>query len=617
MFSLNESLIFESVEIFSPHLHSVGDKYIFNGKAVKHGEAFTYVKENVRIRYLIRSRCGTFYSLLWVDREDSPLGVWVLDNNLQFVSNRSLSKVRTSIEKKPWFIFLKECICFFLNALKFSGINKEQPEYDFVKFLKCILNNCIIDDIFFCLSEFFELKSTDYIGCPFYDLLNDERVQFCAVGAASTKWQDDAVSNRGPIFLKKNGDLVRAKFLCYLGAKSGYYFYPDGNRSFIVFVSGFEGRNSCIILLDSFSCISFIKPSHHNHFEEFFKEFISNFDNYDFIFDKNEGTKPCSVISYNDWHFGHQLWNDWSALQRLFNNKNNVFIDYYLNVGANSFFGAKNKVFDMEPGKYLECSKHDVLLFQKQTKSVPIIIADSYISSSLSDRIVNYSNYLCREKKFDFSLCESARNKDLIILITVRFDNRTWVDQETYLSTLIENISHRTGKSLSIIIDGKNSNDGHLPMSYGAKVLASNDAELIEREKKFCNDLAAKIKGGIYSDKISIFDTVGVSIMESIVWASIIDFFICPWGAGMVKYKWINNKPGIVFSSSNVLRNKKDINIYDSEVFRESCLPSVYIPSAMVQDLPSATKGAYRENFRLDIEKFTNFVCDYVECNFK
>ncbi|WP_445396781.1 hypothetical protein [Zobellella sp. An-6] len=617
MFSLNEALRFDSVEIFSPLDHCVGDQYIFNGRAIKNGDASTYVKENARIRYLVRSRCGSFYSLLWVDTEDSPLGVWILDNNLQFVSNRSLTKSRATIEKKQWFIFIKECISFFLSALKFVEMDKGQRENDIGFFLKCIFDQCIIDDVFFCLDEFFELNSTEYNSCPFYDILNDERVQFCAVGAASTKWQDDAVSSRGPVFFKKNGDLVRAKFLCYLGSKSGYYFYPDGNRSFIVFVSGFEGRNSCIILLDSFSCVSFMKTSGQSHLKEFFKEIILNFDSYDFIFDKDESPKPCSVITYNDWHFGHQLWNDWSALERLINKKNNVFIDKYLNVGANSFFGVKKNVFEVEPDKYLECSKSDVLLYQQQTKSVPVIIGDSYISSSLSSRVVDYSHHFCSEKKFDFSLCETARNKDLVILITVRFDNRIWVDQEIYLASLIESISRRTGKSLSIIIDGKNSNDGHLPMSYGSKVLANNDAELIEREKRFCDDLVAQIKNGPYSEKISIFDTVGVSIMESIVWSSIIDFFICPWGAGMVKYKWISNKPGIVFSSSNVLRNKKDINIYDSEVYRESCQPSVYIPSSMVQDLPSDTEGAYRENFKLDIEKFTNFVCDYVDRYFK
>ena len=62
-------------------------------------------------------------------------------------------------------------------------------------------------------------------------------------------------------------------------------------------------------------------------------------------------------------------------------------------------------------------------------------------------------------------------------------------------------------------------------------------------------------------------------------------FFISPWGAGLAKYRWAANKPGVVVSSRWVLQNKGDLHIYDSEKYMERPTEIRFIEPKHVFDL--------------------------------
>jgi len=139
------------------------------------------------------------------------------------------------------------------------------------------------------------------------------------------------------------------------------------------------------------------------------------------------------------------------------------------------------------------------------------------------------------------------------------------------------------------IVEDDIDDENHEQNSY----VSDEDEEeivIIKKDKKI--DLldeeigaAERIKSAISSESITVFNTIGCSLCESINWSLLCGFFVAPWGAGLAKYKWIANKPGLVFSSTKVLNSRSDLHIYDSPIFREATYPCEYIDSNSVIDI--------------------------------
>jgi hypothetical protein len=51
---------------------------------------------------------------------------------------------------------------------------------------------------------------------------------------------------------------------------------------------------------------------------------------------------------------------------------------------------------------------------------------------------------------------------------------------------------------------------------------------------------------------IKIYDSIGCTLQESVMYFSIIDFYFSPMGSGQVKYFFIGNKPGITHAPCNL-----------------------------------------------------------------
>jgi hypothetical protein len=77
---------------------------------------------------------------------------------------------------------------------------------------------------------------------------------------------------------------------------------------------------------------------------------------------------------------------------------------------------------------------------------------------------------------------------------------------------------------------------------------------------------------------------------ESIHWCNRSDFFITPWGAGLAKYRWVCNRPGLVLASPRFLREagEQTVHLYDSPEFMEDPSRLEFVASTDVQDEPDA-----------------------------
>jgi hypothetical protein len=87
-----------------------------------------------------------------------------------------------------------------------------------------------------------------------------------------------------------------------------------------------------------------------------------------------------------------------------------------------------------------------------------------------------------------------------------------------------------------------------------------------------------------------IVNLIGETIAASIFWCNRSEFFVTPWGAGLAKYRWVCNKPGVVTAGPTYLRTAGDhtIHLYDSEEFMDRPTPLLFTAAADAEDVPDA-----------------------------
>ena len=82
-----------------------------------------------------------------------------------------------------------------------------------------------------------------------------------------------------------------------------------------------------------------------------------------------------------------------------------------------------------------------------------------------------------------------------------------------------------------------------------------------------------------------IVSTIGLPIDASIALCSRAEFFITPWGAGLAKYRWICDLPGLALAGPSCERFQP-IHLYDDPVFTEASSPMYFMGPNEVQDAP-------------------------------
>ena len=82
----------------------------------------------------------------------------------------------------------------------------------------------------------------------------------------------------------------------------------------------------------------------------------------------------------------------------------------------------------------------------------------------------------------------------------------------------------------------------------------------------------------------------------------IADAFLAPVGAGMAKYRWITNKPGVAYSNEMCLQpNSIDGHLYEHH--RDDLTKMYYVPASAVKDIETERHGEpFRANFLMNWE---------------
>ena len=154
---------------------------------------------------------------------------------------------------------------------------------------------------------------------------------------------------------------------------------------------------------------------------------------------------------------------------------------------------------------------------------------------------------------------------------------------------------------LTIVVDGHN-------LATGTEVAIKSYQEhgghgVLDLEKSVVSALQHAGLGG----HVSIVDGVNIPVATALNLINRCDFFIAPWGAGLVKYKWLCNKPGLVFTSSRNLKFLPDLRIYESGIFREGATSCHYVDEKYIEDFHDGQQvvgviGDDRANFIVDLD---------------
>lgn len=390
--------------------------------------------------------------------------------------------------------------------------------------------------------------------------------------------------------------LIRVDDKYYLLFAEGYH-YPNITVEY-EFGSGFTyfANEESVILISKF--FQHIKRN---------KQYINNYL-----------SEPSSLsLLIKNTHIGHLLWNDLSAIE---NNKvalggRNISRIFVHSKSEHDIWGMIENFSFTPENAVFESLKSEAFNNRYSDAMDVVRLSDYQISPELVDEIIN-------------SFSDSAKNdieevefvskvKPLKVAIGLRFENRTWINQTEGIIDLIGIICESSHiPHIQIIIDGHDINPYH---NVSIRSHLEKDS-VVELEKETFKKIAEELESGVlkkYNSRLSLIDLVNKKLDSTITILNSCDFFIAPWGAGLVKYKWICNLPGIVFSTKEVL-SKPDANIYDSPEIRSDIKPSRYLDTRFVKLVEGAESavpipGSTRSNFIVDVNGFKPMLSEILQ----
>lgn len=193
-------------------------------------------------------------------------------------------------------------------------------------------------------------------------------------------------------------------------------------------------------------------------------------------------------------------------------------------------------------------------------------------------------------------------------MLGLRVENRTAVDLIRVLVEIVETIAADHPDAV-FVVDGHNSRPG----SNGAAVIEGHtETAATQSPIEVERSLAWALRAWFADRPLRIVDTLGAPLEDSLAWADRADCFVAIWGAGLAKYRWVCNKPGLIVTGRWNRLERVDLRIYDQPDYMESPTPVVFAPPTLVEDRPeSPLLVDYRAMADQDPRSYCNFKLDH------
>ena len=417
-------------------------------------------------------------------------------------------------------------------------------------------------------------------------------VQACLAGnfqeALQDALRDGALACASPV----DGRVLRSADSMVLHEHRIAYRFVDERHGLVFFVST---TNHFFAKADLFvPCINTVFVAHNEDkpFERLAGEFLAHViaDAEPLLAYLADTQRRCAVIcrGHPMLHMGHQLWNELTALDRLVRTVAAARLPRVIvpNAAAGSeVFAPIDRIFPELEGRVDRelRSPETTGAFVYRQRYCLFRALDEHVTQGLARRIRNASAEEPAPRDDQRFAARIEAERLPCVLVGLRVENRTAIDPAAMVAECIEHLRQRLGR-LVVVIDGHNARLHHDPVS-----LYDSFGQQLAEPPIFAElQLVLQLHRRFDNTGVEILNLCGASMARSLYWSQRADFFVAVWGAGLAKYRWVCNRPGLVLSNLWNLRHRGDLDIYHAPRYQEAGASIRFIDAAYVTDAPEA-----------------------------
>jgi tetratricopeptide (TPR) repeat protein len=238
-------------------------------------------------------------------------------------------------------------------------------------------------------------------------------------------------------------------------------------------------------------------------------------------------------------NIAHHLWNEISGIENLIATQSLSKIDRFL-VVSSEFFGNLDELFPIPGEKIVRLKREEVAAGIFQNNYLAFRLGNLTIQQKSINRIEKLA--AAKSPSQLHATIDTAKQCFPLLWITIRLGNRTWVNQIEGTTEIINALAGDFPQ-LGIVFDGFNTADNR-----GKSLTSEAEKAIIARETETVKEIQ-----GLISPELPIYNTIGCSMWESVLWSRAIDLYLAPWGAGLTKVAAMANKPGVIHTNKTVL----------------------------------------------------------------
>jgi hypothetical protein len=285
-------------------------------------------------------------------------------------------------------------------------------------------------------------------------------------------------------------------------------------------------------------------------------------------------------------HLGHVLWNECSGLEMIVNELEQDEYPIVYNLSALSggeFYGPLADLFpELAANVVTSFQEIEELQHFAYANGIQVFrISGDHVSAAIRDRVMRAVQADPSVRMLGQLSGAGLDSTIPTIVLGLRLSDRTHVDLAGFYCELID---HLLGcvPALTVVIDGLNGRPGAAAnATFRVTSFIRRPNDLLGEEQAAVTRIRAHVAGR----PVSIIDCVGSLMRPNLFWIDRAQMFVAPWGAGLVKYRWVCNKPGVVFSSRANLSQPHHLPIYHLPNFMEDPEEIEYISPDLVTDL--------------------------------
>ena len=288
-------------------------------------------------------------------------------------------------------------------------------------------------------------------------------------------------------------------------------------------------------------------------------------------------------------HLGHHLWNELTGLDAALRDNASAEV-FSVNSDRSEMFGRLDDLLGCQVDRFIRT------LWELPERLYSERIGFLHLTS-------NRVTHSLRQKIIDVAVSQHQRGADgradaPIVILGMRVENRTVVDLAAFFADVIRALADELG-AVTVVLDGHNAAHGAAPYDVLDEVgsMRPRDAEL-----SIWSDLQCSFAGDA---RVRIVSTLGRPVSESIAWCTRAICFVAPWGAGLAKYRWVCNLPGLLVSNC-LLLGADESYLYEDQRYMETPTRVYRVSADTVTDLPDAPQlvpspDPTRWNFSVDM----------------